>query len=71
MSVKSCHKEYKFVFGKESYEKSFKEFDLTTDSKHKNVNLKYNQSLQLIALDTEITSLMQNLEEAGKFIRKN
>lgn len=70
-SIKSCHTEYKFVFGKNIFEKTFKESDLTKDSKHKNENLKHNQSLQLISLDTEITDLLQNLEEAGGFLREN
>ncbi len=71
MSVKSCHKEYKFVFGDQIFEKSFKEFDLTNDSKYKNINAKHNQSLQLIILDNELSNLLQSLEESGKFIREN
>lgn len=71
MSVKSCHKEYKFAFGKETFEKSFNESDVRNDSKHQNVNAKYNQSLQLIKLDNEVSKILQNLEEAGRFLREN
>lgn len=71
MSVKSCHKEYKFVFGNKTFDKSFKEFDLTNDSKYKNLNLKHNQSLQLITLDNELSKILQDFEEAGRFIREN
>lgn len=69
--VKSCHTQYKFVFAKDVFEKNLKESDLTKDSKYKNENLKYNQSLQLISLDTELTKLLQNLEETGRFRREN
>lgn len=41
------------------------------DSKHQNVNAKYNQSLQLIKLDNEVSKILQNLEEAGRFLREN
>ena len=71
MSVQSCHKEYKFVFGNDTFEKSFREFDLTNDSKYKNVNAKHNNSLDLIALDKEISELIQNLETNGRFFREN
>jgi hypothetical protein len=69
MTVKSCHKEYKFVFGREIIEKNFKEFDLTNDSKYKNVNADHNNSLELIALDKEISELVKHFEETGKFYR--
>ena len=71
MSVQSCHKEYKFVFGNDTFEKSFREFDLTNDSKYKNINAKHNNSLDLIALDKEISELIQNLETNGRFFREN
>lgn len=71
MSVQSCHKEYTFVFEGSVFEKSFKEFDLTNDSKYKNVNADYNKSLVLIKLDEEITELIKNFEESGKFFRQS
>lgn len=71
MNVQSCKKEYKFVFGREVVEKSFKEFDLTNDSKYKNVNARHNQSLELITLDNELSNLLKNFEEKGKFNREN
>ena len=71
MSVESCHKEYKFVFEGKVYEKSFKEFDLTDDSKNKNVNADYNNSLNVIKLDHEISEIVKNFEENGKFFREN
>lgn len=71
MSVKSCHTEYKFIFGNDIFEKSFKEFDLTNNSKYKNIHAKYNQSLQIIKLDHEISKFLRNLEEVGRFIREN
>lgn len=71
MSVESCHKKYKFVLGNETFEKSFKEYDLTNNSKYKNINAKHNQSLQLITLDNELSEILKGLEEAGRFIREN
>jgi len=71
MSVESCHKEYKFAFGNETFDKSFKEFDLSNDSKYKNLNAKHNQSLQLIILDKKLSNVLHEVEEAGKFIREN
>ncbi len=70
MAVKSCHKEFKFFFGKQMVEKSFKEFDLRNDSKYKNVNAEHNNSLNLIALDKEISELVKNFEQGGKFFRE-
>jgi hypothetical protein len=71
MSVSSCHKEYKFVFGRDAFEKSFKEFDLSNDSKYKNVNAEHNNSLELVSLDKEISELVKNFEESGKFFRED
>ncbi|MDC8000555.1 hypothetical protein POV26_05875 [Aequorivita todarodis] len=71
MPVQSCHKEYKFVFGGDVFEKKFKEFDLTNDSKYKNVNASHNKSLVLIKLDEEISEMIKHFEESGKFFREN
>ncbi|MCB0464398.1 MAG: hypothetical protein KDC78_01810 [Aequorivita sp.] len=71
MSVQSCHKTYKFVFEGSAFEKSFKEFDLTNDSKYKNVNAEYNNSLALIKLDEDISEMIKHFEENGKFFREN
>ena len=71
MTVQSCIKEYKFVFGREIFEKKFKEFDLSNDSKYKNVNADYNNSLELIALDKEISELVKHFEDTGKFFRED
>jgi hypothetical protein len=71
MSVQSCHKEYKFIFGGNTFEKSFREFDLTNDSKYKNVNADHNRSLLLIKLDNDISEMIKNFEESGKFFREN
>ena len=71
MTVKNCHKEYKFVFGGNAFEKKFREFDLANDSKYENINAEYNNSLQLVALDKEISEAVQNLEKNGKFFREN
>ncbi len=71
MAVKSCHKEYKFLLGKETIEKSFQEFDLSNDSKYKNVNADHNNSLELIALDKEISELVKYFESTGKFFRED
>ncbi len=70
MAVKSCHKEFKFFFGKQQIEKSFKEFDLSNDSKYKNVNAEHNNSLNLIVLDKEISEMIKNFEQGGKFFRE-
>ncbi len=70
MVVQSCHKDYKFVFAGEVFEKSFKEFDLTNDSKYKNVNADYNKSLSLIKLNSEISEIIKNFEDNGKFFRE-
>ncbi|CAM3466508.1 hypothetical protein [Aequorivita lipolytica] len=71
MSVQSCHKEYKFVFEGKAFEKSFREFDLTNDSKYRNVNADHNNSLKLIKLDNEVSELLKNLEKNGKFFRED
>lgn len=71
MSAQSCHKEYKFALGNDKFEKSFNEFDLTNDSKYKNINAKHNNSIELVALDEEISELIKNLEANGKFFREN
>ncbi|SRX75092.1 hypothetical protein [Aequorivita antarctica] len=70
MSVQSCHKEYKFIFDGKVFEKSFKEFDLTNNSKYKNVNSDHNKSLMLIKLDEEISEMIKNFDESGKFFRE-
>ena len=70
MSVQSCQKEYKFVFDGTVFEKSFKEFDLTNDSKYKNVNADHNKSLLLIKLDNDISEMIKNFEENGRFFRE-
>lgn len=71
MAVQSCHKDYKFVLGRETFQKSIREFDLSNDSKYKNVNAEYNNSLELIAIDREISELVKNFEETGKFFRED
>lgn len=70
MSVKSCHKEYKFVFDGNSFEKSFREFDLTNDSKYKNVNAEHNNSLELIKLDILISKMFKDMEDSGSLLRE-
>lgn len=70
MYVQSCQKEYKFVFDGTVFEKSFKEFDLTNDSKYKNVNADQNKSLMLIKLDNDISEMIKNFEESGRFLRE-
>lgn len=71
MAVQSCHKEYKFVFDGKSFEKHFREFDLTNDSKYKNVNAEHNNSLELIKLDTVISEMIKSYDEKGKFFRED
>ena len=71
MTVESCQKEYIFKLNGETFKKSFKEFDLSSDSKNKNVNAKYNNSLSLIVLDKEVSKLISELERKGKFFRQN
>jgi len=71
MSVQSCHKEYKFVFDGNVFEKSFREFDLTNNSKYKNVNADHNKSLMLIKLDNDLSEMIKNFEENGRFFREN
>ncbi len=70
MSVKSCHKEYKFVFDGKPFEKSFREFDLTSDSKYKNVNAEHNNSLELIKLDILISEMFKDMEDSGNLLRE-
>ena len=70
MSVKSCHKEYKFVFTGKHFKKSFREFDLTNDSKYKNIHADHNNSLELIKLDGIITEMVANFENNGRFFRE-
>lgn len=71
MSVKSCHKEYKFVLEGKEFEKKFNEFDLTNESKFKNVNADHNNSLELIKLDNLISEMIKSFDENGKFYREN
>lgn len=71
MAVKDCNKEYKFVLGKDTFEKSFKEFDLTNDSKYKNIHAESNNSLKLVELDKELSETIKTLDESGKFFREN
>lgn len=71
MSVKDCYKKYKFVFGGDTFEKTFKEFDLTNDSKYKNINAGHNNALTLIELDKELSEAIKILDETGKFFREN
>jgi hypothetical protein len=71
MSVASCHKDYEFVFDGNVFQKSFKEFDLSNDSTYKNVNSAHNKSLSLIKLDSEISEIVKNFEDKGKFFREN
>ncbi len=70
MKVQACRKEYQFVFGGTSFEKSFKEFDLSNDSKYKNVNAQYNNNLPLVKLDAALSEMIKSLEEGGKFFRE-
>tara|TARA_R110002050_G_scaffold103981_3_gene213107 strand:+ start:291 stop:920 length:630 start_codon:yes stop_codon:yes gene_type:complete len=70
MSVEFCHKEYQFVFDGTSFNKKFREFDLTNESKYKNVNAEHNNSLKLIKLDGLISELVKNFEDNGKFYRE-
>lgn len=70
MSVKSCHKEYNFNLLGSSFEKEITEFDVSNDPEYKNKNAKYNNSLSLMKLDDEISKLVKNLEDKGKFYRE-
>jgi len=70
MAVNSCHKEYKFVFDGKSFEKSFREFDLTNDSKYKNVNADHNNSLELIKLDKILSEMFKDMEDSGSLLRE-
>ncbi len=71
MSVQSCRKEYFFNINSQTFQKKFKEYDLTSDPANKNIHSKYNNSLALIELDKEVTELVSELEKKGKFIRQN
>ncbi|MEM0518746.1 MULTISPECIES: hypothetical protein [Aequorivita] len=70
MSVQSCHKAYKFVLDGEPFEKKFREYDLTNESKYKNVNAEHNNSLKLIKLDALLSELIKSFEDNGKFFRE-
>lgn len=70
MSVSNCVKEFKFVLEGAIIEKSFKEFDLTNDSKYKNIHFEYNNSLALIEFDKKISEMIKYMEENGKFFRE-
>ncbi|MGO3182904.1 MAG: hypothetical protein ACTIJ9_08740 [Aequorivita sp.] len=71
MEVQSCSKEYRFNLNGASFEKSFNEFDLTNNSKFKNENADYNNSLELISLDKDLSTFINIFENKGKFIREN
>ncbi|PHR12750.1 MAG: hypothetical protein COA40_07640 [Aequorivita sp.] len=70
MTVNSCHKEYKFVFDGKSFEKNFREFDLTNESKYKNVNAEHNKSLPLVKLDILLSEMFKNMEDSGSLLRE-
>jgi hypothetical protein len=70
MTVQSCAKEYTFNMNGNSFEKNFNEYDLTNDSKYKNVNAEYNNSLTLIELDKLLSNFINAFESKGKFIRE-
>jgi len=70
MSVSNCVKEYKFVLDGATIEKKFKEFDLTNDSKYKNIHFEHNNSLALIEFDKQISEMLQFMEKNGKFFRE-
>ncbi len=69
MSVKSCHKAYKFVFDGKIFEKKFKEFDLANEANN-NRNADYNNSLLLIKLDEKISEMIKSFDEKGRFFRE-
>ena len=71
MSVESCRKEYFFKINSQTFQKEFKEYDLTSDPTNKNINAKHNNSLALIDLDKEVSELIDELERKGKFYRQN
>ncbi len=70
MSPQSCRKEYIFKLQGETFEKSFSELDLSEGSENKNLNAKHNNSLLLIDLDKEISSIISEFEMKGKFYRE-
>lgn len=71
MEIKNCAKEYYFNLDGKSFEKSFKEYDLSNDSKYKNVNANYNNSLELISLNKTLSQFIDTFEAKGKFFREN
>lgn len=71
MSVQNCAKEYDFNLEGKNFEKHFQEYDLTNSSKYKNENAAYNNSLELISLDEDISKFIKIFENNGKFIREN
>lgn len=71
MSVKDCAKQYYFSLDGKSFEKSFKEIDISNDSKYKNVNANYNNSLELISLNKTLSQFIDTFEARGKFFREN
>lgn len=71
MSVQACQKEYFFKINSQTFQKKFREYDLTSDPANKNINAKHNNSLALIELDKEVSELISELERKGKFLRQN
>ncbi|MAP81268.1 MAG: hypothetical protein CL526_09290 [Aequorivita sp.] len=70
MTVKSCHKEFKFALNGDKFEKKYDEFDLEKESTYRNLNAEYNNSLNLVKLSNHISEIVDKHEESGNFYRE-
>lgn len=69
MKVEDCKKTFTFHYSDLDFEKEFKEYDLSNESKFPNINADYNNNLPLVKLDRNITQLLADMESNGKFKR--
>jgi hypothetical protein len=61
-----CFREFNFIKGDISFHKKYNLFDLTNESKYKNIYYKHNNSLRLVDLDKIIESLIMELKSKFK-----
>ncbi|UAB80783.1 hypothetical protein INR76_11780 [Marixanthomonas sp. SCSIO 43207] len=66
--VHPCSQEFSFTTAMGTFTQKFDEFDLTNDSKQKNLNYEYNQQLKLIELEAMIDQII--LETADSLRRQ-
>ena len=59
--VQPCSRAFFFTNGTETFHKKYNLFDVSNDSEGKNLNYDYNQSLQLVQLNTTMEELINSV----------